>query len=103
MILSQAVSNMLSPFSKETTKEQKEPLSFIRNIFKQIAAYASVRKISGGKSIGKTDPLFGEREQEAIKKASIKSMETQFPSKVKLPDGRHRYYKKHGVLVDRLA
>lgn len=102
MILSQAVSNMLTPFSRDVPKKEV-PFSYLRNIFKQIMAYSAVRNISGGKPIGKTDPLFGERKIEAEKQASIKSMENQFPSKVLLPDGRNRYYKKYGVLVDRLA
>lgn len=55
------------------------------------------------KQIGPTDPLFGEREETNRIKQAHASRENQFPANTKLPDGRHRYFKKYGMLVDRLA
>lgn len=37
------------------------------------------------------------------KKLNGHSIAVQFPVNKRLPDGRHRYYIKHGIKMDRLA
>ena len=37
------------------------------------------------------------------KKLNGHSIGIQFPVNKRLPDGRHRYYMKHGIKMDRLA
>ena len=37
------------------------------------------------------------------KKLNGHSIGVQFPVNKRLPDGRHRYYMKHGTKMDRLA
>lgn len=103
MKLSLAVSNILQAFKSPSQDKQQRPLEFLRGIFKQIMRYSAVRNISGCKRFGKTDPLWGERLLKKQREDSLRAKENQFPVKIKLPDGRHRYFKKDGVLVDRLA
>lgn len=98
-MISKTLAELLAPFSDYGKSTSDKPKEWLRSLFRSVMAYAKPR---GQKvSIGKTDPLFGERQYNATIVAGKNSKKVQFPSDEKLPDGRHRYFKKNGVLVDR--
>lgn len=69
----------------------------IDGIMAKITSRKGVRKI-----FGSTDKYAGYHAYKRQVRLAAKSRANQFPANVLLEDGRHRYYIKHGVRVDRL-